>query len=76
MKFNSKNGRKKSFSFETEASTSFILMKRIFFCTNHERKEKLLCEFVSVGIDGQTLTLEIVERELFLMKSKHLYHLS
>ena len=36
----------------------------------------LLCEFVFILIKRRTLILKIVEREVFLKKPKHQYHLS
>ena len=39
MNFNSKNGRKRSFSYETKAPISFIpIEKNMFMVPNHEKK--------------------------------------
>ena len=43
---------------------------------NHEKKKKLLCESMSIPIERQTPIIKMVEREVFLMKPNHQYHLS
>ena len=40
------------------------------------KERRLLCESVFVQIDGCTLIPKMVERDVFLMKPKHQYHLS
>ena len=40
------------------------------------KDRRLLCEFEFVQIDQQPLILKMIEREVFLMKSKDQYHLS
>ena len=37
---------------------------------------RLLCEFVFIPIEKWTLILKMAEREVFLMKPRHQYHLS
>ena len=39
------------------------------------KEMRLLCESVFVQINGRALILEMVEREVFLIKPKHQYHL-
>ena len=40
------------------------------------KKKRLLCESMFVQVDGRTLILKMVEREVLSMKPKHQYHLS
>ena len=40
------------------------------------KEKRLLCESVFVQIDERPLNLKMLEREVFLMKPKHQYHLS
>ena len=37
---------------------------------------RLLCEYMFILIERWTLILKVVEKEVFLMKLKHQYHLS
>ena len=47
-----------------------------FYGAQSWKEKRLLCESVFVQIDGWTLALKMVERELFLVKPKQQYHLS
>ena len=71
-----KNGGKKSFSYETKASMSFIPIRRMSYGAKIWKGRRLLCESVFVPINKQTLTLKNMEREAFLMNPKHQCHLS
>ena len=74
--FNSKNGRKKSFSYETKASIPFIPMRRMnLWCPIIKSKEITMWIWV-YPIEKWTLILKMVIRDVFLMKPKHEYHLS
>ena len=71
--FNSKkNGRKRSFSYETKVSMSFIqIMRMHLWFPIMKKKEVLMCIHVS-PIDKWTLILrKIVRRKAFLIKPKH-----
>ena len=48
-----------------------------WICDAQSLKERrLLCESVFIPIEKWTLILKMVEREVFLMKPRHQYHLS
>ena len=68
---NSKFGRKRSFSFETKASISFIPIKRICFWCPIMKKKRLLHKSLFIPIDRRTLILEMVRSKVFLMKLRH-----
>ena len=74
--FNSKNGTKRSFSFETKASIHLSQLGK-WICGAQSLKEKrLLCESMFIPIERWTLILKLVEGEVFPMKPKHQYNLS
>ena len=74
--FNSKNGNKKSFSYESKASMSLIPTRRTSLYAQSWEEWRLLSESMFVPIDKWTLTLKRMEGEAFLMKPKPKYHLS
>ena len=57
MNFNSKHDGKRTFSFETKASMSFIPMIRMSSCQSWKEK-RLLCESVFVLVYKQSLILK------------------
>ena len=70
-KINSKNGRKWSFSYETNTSKSFIPTRRMWlWCPIMKRKEIIM--WINVYPNWKTnLILKMVERDVFLLKPKH-----
>ena len=69
--FNSKNGIKRSFSFETKASIH-LSQQGEWICGAQSLKEsRLLYKFMFITLDKRTLILKMVEKEVFLMKTKH-----
>ena len=73
---NSKNGRKRCFSFVTKAWISFIPMRRMnMWCPTIKIKEIIIWICVYL-IEKWTLILKIVAGDVFLMKSKRQYQLS
>ena len=76
MNFNSKNGLKRSFSYEIKASF-YLSQWGEWICGTWLLKERrLLCKSVIIAIQRWTLILTMVEREVFLMWPKHQYLLS
>ena len=71
MNINSKNGRKKCFSYETKARMPFIPMRRMWFWCVIMKEKRLLCEFIFAQIDEWTLILKMTESEVFLMNPNH-----
>ena len=76
MNFNSKNGRKKSFSYESKASISFIPMRRMnLWCPIIERKE--IITWIQVyPIEKRTSILKMVEKEVLLLNPRQQNRLS
>ena len=74
--FNSKKGRKKSFSCETKASTHLSQWVEWIFGAQSLKELRLLCEFVFVPIEKWTLILKMAEIEVYLIKPKpqFIYH--
>ena len=73
---NSKNCRRRSFSYETETLKSFIPMRWMcLWCLNMTRKEIIM--WIHVYHSWKiNINLKIVEREVSLLKLSHQYHLS
>ena len=46
------------------------------FMVLNDWERRLLCKSVFIPIERWTLILKLIEREIFLMKPKHQYHLS
>ena len=70
MNFNSKNGRKKSFSYETKVSIH-LSQRGEWICGGQPLKEKrLLCKSMFLPIERWTLILKMVERKVFPLKPK------
>ena len=76
MNINSKNGRKRSFSYESKGSTSFIPMKRMCLWHAIMKKKRLLRESMFIPIDGRTLILKNGGKWSFSYETKALIHLS
>ena len=72
--FNSKIGNKRCFSFETKASISLILMRRMCLWFQAWREKGLLCESTFMPIERHTSILKLAIRKVFIMKPKHQYH--
>ena len=71
MNFNSKNGRKRSFSYETKAWISVIPMRRTnLFCPIIERQE-IITWIQDYPNWKMNLVLKMVEREVFVTKPKY-----
>ena len=60
MDFNSKNGNKRSFCYETKASISLIPTRRICLWCRIWKEKRLLCDSMFVQIDRRTLILKMV----------------
>ena len=71
MNINSKNGRKRSFPYETKAPISFVPMRRMCLWCPIIKRKRLLCESVFIPIEKQTLIQKMAEWEVFLMEPKH-----
>ena len=67
-----KNGRKRSFSYETKALMLFILIRRMSLKFPIMKKKRLLCESVFVLIDRWNLILKNGGRKSFLSETKAL----
>ena len=74
MSFNSKNGRKTRFSYETKASKSLIAIGKCVDSDQSRKERRLLCESMFITIEKRTSTLELVIKEVFIIKLKHQYH--
>ena len=74
--FNSKNGRKISFSYETKPSISFIPIGECVYGAQSWNEKILLCKSVFITIERRISILKMVEIAVFRMKPKHQYHLS
>ena len=71
MNFNSKNGRKKSFRYETKASISLIPIRRMCLWYPIVEQRRLIHEFVPIPIDRWTLIPKNGGKSRFSMKAKH-----
>ena len=76
MNFNFKKGGKKSFSAETKASTHLSQWGEWNYGAQSLKEWRLLCESMFIPVEKQILIQKLEEREVFLMKPKHQYHLS
>ena len=76
MNFNSKNSKKKSFSYETKASISFTLMMRICLWCPIIKEKRILCESMFTLIYIWTLILRNEGKWSFSDKTKASIHLS
>ena len=75
MKFNSKNNRKRCFSYETKASISFIPMRRISsWCPIMKKKEIIMWICVRPNWHMNFDSKKMFERKAFLIKPKHQCH--
>ena len=70
MNFNSKKGRKKSFSCETKASIHLSQWVEWICGAQSLNEWRLLCEFMFIPIEKRTLNLQMAQIEVFLMKPK------
>ena len=71
-----KNYGKWGFSYESKASISFIPMSRMSLWYLIMKRKEIIMWIHLYPIDRWTQILKMVEREAFLMKPKHRYHLS
>ena len=74
--FNSKNGRKRSFSYENKASISFILIRRMCLGAQSWKENRLLRESMFIPIDRRTLILKNSGKWSFSYETKASIHLS
>ena len=77
MNFVLKNGEKWSFSYEMKASIHLAKQVEWIYGVQSLKEWRLWCESMFILAEGWTLLIQkLVEREVFLMKPKHEYHLS
>ena len=76
MTFISKNLRKRSFSFESEATKSFIRTRGMHLYCPIMKKKRLLRESMFIPIERQTSILKMVERDVLLLNPRHQNRLS
>ena len=69
--FNCKNGRKRSFSYETKALINLSQRGEWIGGAQSLKEKRFLCESAFFPIQPCTLILQMVEREVFLMKPMH-----
>ena len=74
--FDSKNGIKGRFSYETKASKSFVPTRRMCLWCQSWKERIILCESMFSLIEWRTLSLKLEERGDFLLKPKRQNHLS
>ena len=67
MNFNSRNGNKRSFSFETKASISLTKRGECVYDAQSWKERRLFCESMFIAIERQTSILKLVIREAFLI---------
>ena len=71
MNFNSKNGTKISFCYETKASIHLSQSVEWIYCAQSSIERKLLYEFMFIPIEKRASILKIAQREASLMKPTH-----
>ena len=76
MNINSKNCRKRSFSYKPKHQYRLPQWGECVCGTQSWKEGRLLYEFMFIPNERQTSILKMVEREVFLMKAKHQYHLT
>ena len=69
--FNSKNGKKISFSNEAKALIPLSQWGKWICGAQLLKERRLLCESIFIPIERWTLILKLVEREVFPTKLKH-----
>ena len=74
INFNSKNGNKRSFSYQTKASIWFIPIRRMCLWSPITKKKVTLCESMFIPMEIRTSILKLVIREAFLINPNHQYH--
>ena len=74
--FDSKNGKRRSFFYETKASISFIPMRRMCLWWPTIKRKEIIMWIHVYPIERRTLIIKMIEREVCPMKPKHQYHLS
>ena len=70
MNFNSKNGTKRSFSYENKASNHLSQWVGCIYGAQSVKKWRLLCDSMFIPFEKWTLILKMAQREVFLMKAK------
>ena len=68
MNLNSKNGTKRSFSYETKASTHLSQWVEWIYAAQSLKERRLLSESIFIPIERWTLILKKVETKVFLVK--------
>ena len=76
MNFNSKNGRKKAYLMKPKHQYHIPQWEECVYGPQSWKEKRLLFESIFNLIKKWTSILKMVEREVFLMKPKHLNHLS
>ena len=71
MNFSSKNGRKRSFCYESKASMSLIAIRRMCLWFPITGQRRFIREFMLIPIDGRTLVPKNGGKSSFSMKPKH-----
>ena len=71
--FNSKNGRKRSFSYETKASIHLSQGGQWICGAQSVKERRLLSEPMFIQIERRILVLKMVKREVLAAKQKHQY---
>ena len=72
MNFNSKNSRKKVFLMKPKLEYHLSQRKECVYGTQSRKERRLLCESEFVQIDGWTLILKMIEREVLSYEIKAL----
>ena len=76
MNFKSKNGRKRSFSYETKASIHLSYWVDWIFDAKTLKAKRLLCKSMFVPIERQPFNSKNGRKRSFFHESKALIHLS
>ena len=75
MNFDSKNGRKRSFSYETKHKYHLYQREECVYGAQSWKDTRLLCESIFIPIERETSILKLVEKQASLVKPKHQNHL-
>ena len=71
MNINSKNGRKRSLSYETKTSIHLSQWEEWICGAQSLTERRLLCESVFIPIEKWTLNLKMAQIKVFLINPKH-----
>ena len=73
--FESKNGRERSFSFETMHQKRLLQQGECVYSAQSSKERILLRESMFILIGRRTSILKMVEKQVFLLQPKHQNHL-